>query len=158
MELSTSRPSNSWGSRHKRGDTGSPGAGRAKLRLSRGFPRCLAHDVIPYGMGRPVDRAILGGHVTSGITRQAPVRAEPHPTSWCASAGREAVASCFNRPRSRYRSLSVAVQRGRRMRTSTIGRTEGGRLPLLRRHADTPIRRYAPPGRSLTLPLRVVSP
>jgi hypothetical protein len=26
------------------------GAGRAKLRLSRGFPRCLAHDVILYGM------------------------------------------------------------------------------------------------------------
>jgi hypothetical protein len=34
------------GARHKRDDSGSPGAGRAKLRLSRGFPRCLAHDVI----------------------------------------------------------------------------------------------------------------
>jgi hypothetical protein len=30
--------------------TDGPGAGRAKLRLSRGFPRCLACDVTPYGM------------------------------------------------------------------------------------------------------------
>jgi hypothetical protein len=29
------------------GHPGSPGAGRAKLRLSRGFQRCLAYDVTP---------------------------------------------------------------------------------------------------------------
>jgi hypothetical protein len=256
MELSTSRPSNSWGSRHKRDHAGSPGAGRAKLRLSRGFPRCLAHDVIPYRMGRPVDRAILGDHVTSGvtreapalvaklrlsrgsprclahdvipygmrrasrpsnswggtsqagvtreapvraephptsprclvcdiipygirrpidraipegftftsgITREAPVRAEPHPTSWCASAGREAEASIFNRPRSRahsrYRSLIVTVQRAGRTRTSTIGRTEGGRLLLLRRHVHTPVRSPTPPqGKLRSLSDPFVSP
>ena len=38
------------GSRHKAGSRGKPGAGRAKLRLSRGFPRCLAYDVIPYNL------------------------------------------------------------------------------------------------------------
>jgi hypothetical protein len=40
-------------SAHRRVHAGGPGAGRAKLRLSRGFPRCLAHDVTPYGIGRP---------------------------------------------------------------------------------------------------------
>ena len=41
---------------------GSPGAGRAKLRLSRGFPCCPAYDVTPYGIGRPIDKGIHGGH------------------------------------------------------------------------------------------------
>ena len=35
-------------------DAESPG-GRAKLRLSRGFPGCLACDVTPYGMSRLID-------------------------------------------------------------------------------------------------------
>jgi hypothetical protein len=34
----------------RRVDAKSPGAGRAKLRLSRGLKRYPAHDVIPYGM------------------------------------------------------------------------------------------------------------
>ncbi len=33
----------------------STGAGRAKLRLSRGFPGCLACDVIPYETSRSID-------------------------------------------------------------------------------------------------------
>jgi hypothetical protein len=37
-----------------------PGAGRAKLRLSRGLPRCLAYDVTPYGIGRPIDEGTRG--------------------------------------------------------------------------------------------------
>ncbi len=50
------------GSRPRQDDTESPGAGRAKLRLSRGFPRGLAYDVIPYGIGQPTDK---GFHVGS---------------------------------------------------------------------------------------------
>jgi hypothetical protein len=122
------------------------------------------HDVIPDGMRRAIDRAIPEGFTfTSGITREAPVRAEPHPTSWCASAGREAEASIFNRPRSRahsrYRSLIVTVQRAGRTRTSTIGRTEGGRLLLLRRHVHTPVRSPTPPqGKLRSLSDPFVSP
>jgi hypothetical protein len=36
-------------------DLESPGAGRAKLRLSRAFRVALAHDVTPYEIGRPID-------------------------------------------------------------------------------------------------------
>ncbi len=36
-------------------DAESPG-GRAKLRLSRGFPRRLAYDVTPYEVSRPIDQ------------------------------------------------------------------------------------------------------
>jgi hypothetical protein len=39
---------------------GGPGAGRVRLRPNRGFPRDLARDVTPYGVGRPIDRVIRG--------------------------------------------------------------------------------------------------
>ena len=44
-------------------DAESPGAGRAKLRLSRGFPRCLAYDVIPYKLVDQLTEEFMGGHV-----------------------------------------------------------------------------------------------
>jgi hypothetical protein len=41
-------------------DAVSPGAGRAKLRLSRGFPRYLVYEITPYRIGRPITEE-LGG-------------------------------------------------------------------------------------------------
>jgi hypothetical protein len=44
------------------------------------YPRCLADDVIPYGIGRPIYRGNSWGVASQGrMTRQAPVRVEPHP-------------------------------------------------------------------------------
>ena len=42
----------------------SPGAGRAKLRLSRGLPRCHAHDVTPMELVDQSSEQFMGGHVT----------------------------------------------------------------------------------------------
>ena len=42
-----------WGRVASQDDTESPGAGRAKLRLSRGFPRGLVCGIIPYEIGLP---------------------------------------------------------------------------------------------------------
>jgi hypothetical protein len=60
----------------------SPGAGSAKLRLSRGFPRCLAHGEKRIGVSAWGGSG-CGRWVTSQgrITRKAPVRTEPHPTN-----------------------------------------------------------------------------
>jgi hypothetical protein len=82
----------------------SPGAGRAELRLSRGFPRSPGCDVTPQrsafdsdtmctvsdivrqkmreALGRAgcIERDFWGGITIWAGKREAPVRAEPHPT------------------------------------------------------------------------------
>jgi len=59
-----------------------PGAGRAKLRLSRGLRRHLAYDVIPMDWSTNRTRNSLGFGITpqGRLTPKAPVRTEPHPT------------------------------------------------------------------------------
>src|ERR1700755_1016540 len=53
-----------WGRAVRRDDPKSPGAGRAKLRLSRGFPRCLAGDVIPLmQLADQLTEVSMGGRV-----------------------------------------------------------------------------------------------
>ena len=48
------------------------GAGTAKLRLSRGFPRCLAHDVIPYGMVDLSTKEFIWGHAARQVDAKSP--------------------------------------------------------------------------------------
>ena len=94
---------------------GGPGAGRAKLRLSRGFPRGLDCNVTLYGIGRLVeyiDNGIHGGsHHTAGKRQKPPVRTEPHPTFRA-------------RPRSRSRTLAR-----RRSKAGQGGFTSYGKTP-----------------------------
>jgi hypothetical protein len=65
-------------------DAASPGAGRAKLRLSRGFTRCPAFDVAPQnGIGRPIDpidKEFMGVTSQGEITRKAPINRQRN--SW----------------------------------------------------------------------------
>ena len=64
----------------RRDDAGSPGSDGASPYLRRGFPRCLAYDVTPYAIGRPIDEEFMGVTSQGRMTRKAPVRTEPHPT------------------------------------------------------------------------------
>jgi hypothetical protein len=52
-------------------DAKSPG-GRAKLRLSRGFPGCLACDVTPYEMSRLIDPGFMGVRITRQDDAKSP--------------------------------------------------------------------------------------
>ena len=53
-------------------DTGSSGAGRAKLRLSRGFPCGLVYGITPYKIGRPTDKNSCGGRVARQDDTESP--------------------------------------------------------------------------------------
>jgi hypothetical protein len=58
-------------------DTESPGAGRAKLHLSRGFPLGLAPQYHPQVLAQIIS---LGVTSQANAPREVPVRTEPHPT------------------------------------------------------------------------------
>ena len=62
-------------------DKESPGAGRAKLRLSRGFPRCFAQDVIPYNLVNQLTKEFMGGRVIRQDHAESPGSggASPYP-------------------------------------------------------------------------------
>ena len=56
----------------KQDNAESPGAGRAKLRLSRGFPLGLGCDVVPYGIGQPIDKGIRESHLARQDDAESP--------------------------------------------------------------------------------------
>jgi hypothetical protein len=65
------------------------GAGRAKLRLSRGFPRYLAYDVIPYRMVDQSTKEFMGGHPARQDDPESPGSggASPYLPAWPPTPG-----------------------------------------------------------------------
>ena len=61
---------------------GSPGAGRAKLRLSRGLPCYLIYDVTLYTIGRPIEAGTHGGHFARQDDAQSPGSDGASPYQW----------------------------------------------------------------------------
>ena len=66
-----------------------PGAGRAKLRLSQGFPRRTRlerqsfespQSAQPFSLTQKIAQELWGMILVGEAKREAPVRTEPHPT------------------------------------------------------------------------------
>jgi hypothetical protein len=104
------RPSDSWGFTLQGRMTP---AGRVRLRPNRGFPRRRAHDVTPYGIGRPIDPTIQGVHVT----RQDDAGS---PGSGGASPYHHAAAPMTSPPMELVGPIDRAIRGGQNRRSLTL--------------------------------------